>query len=60
MFVYLIFSAVLYAASVYIYPENTVLRIAFRTLLIALFVAYIIKKDLPLRSIPVINRFIKK
>ena len=60
MFVYLVFAAVLYVASIYIYPENTVLRIAFRTLLLVLFVAYIIKKDLPLRSIPVINRFIKK
>ena len=60
MFVYLVFAAVLYVASIYIYPENTVLRIAFRSLLLVLFVAYIIKKDLPLRSIPVINRFIKK
>ena len=60
MTVYLIFAALLYVASIYIYPENTILRLAFRTLLLAVFVAYIIKKDLPLRSIPVINRFIKK
>lgn len=60
MTVYLIFAALLYVASIYFYPENTILRLAFRTLLLAVFVAYIIKKDLPLRSIPVINRFIKK
>ena len=60
MTVYLIFAALLYVASIYIYPENSILRLAFRTLLLAVFVAYIIKKDLPLRSIPVINRFIKK
>ena len=60
MLVYLVFAAVLYAASMYIYPENAIWRIVFRTLLLVLFVAYIIKKDLPLKSIPVINRFIKK
>ena len=37
---------------------NLVLRLAFRTVLLLLFIAYIIKKDLPLSQIPVINRFI--
>lgn len=39
--------------------ENTVLRLAVRTLLLALYVAYIVRHDLPLRSIPVVNRFVK-
>ena len=60
MAVYLLFAAILYAASIYIYPENTVLRIVFRSVLLIIFVAYIIRKDLPLSSIPIINRLIKK
>lgn len=60
MAVYLLFAAILYAASIYIYPENTVLRIVFRSVLLIIFVAYIIRKDLPLSSIPLINRLIKK
>jgi O-antigen/teichoic acid export membrane protein len=39
--------------------ENTVVRLAVRTLLLALYVAYIVRHDLPLRSIPVVNRFVK-
>jgi O-antigen/teichoic acid export membrane protein len=34
--------------------------LAFNTLLIILFVAYIIYKDLPLSSIPVIGKYFKK
>lgn len=60
MFVYLILAAVLYIISIYLYPENTILRLAFRTVLLMLFVIYIVKKDLPLKNIPVINRLIKK
>ena len=40
--------------------HNTVLLLAFRTVLLLLFIAYIIKRDLPLSQIPVINRIIKK
>ena len=36
-----------------------VLRLAWRTLLLLVFVAYIVRKDLPLKSIPIVNRFIK-
>jgi O-antigen/teichoic acid export membrane protein len=39
--------------------ENTVVRLAVRTLLLALYVAYIVRHDLPLRSIPIVNRFVK-
>lgn len=60
MFVYLVLATVLYAISIYVCPGNTVLRIVFRTLLLSLFVARVIRKDLPLGSIPFINRFMKK
>ena len=56
---YMLLAAVLYGISLWIVPENLVLRLLFRTALLALFIAYIIKKDLPLSRIPIINRYIK-
>lgn len=60
MFVYLILAAVLYALSVCLRIENTVVRLSVNTIMLIAFVAYIIHKDLPLKNIPFINRFIKK
>lgn len=60
MTVYLLLAAVLYIIAQEVTIANFWLRLAFRTILLFLFVVYIVKKDLPLRSIPVINRFVKK
>ena len=60
MAVYLVLAAVLYVAGEEVVIANFWLRLAFRTILLLLFVAYIVKKDLPLKSIPVINRFVRK
>lgn len=57
---YVLLAAVLYVAAEYVPIENLYLCMAFRTLLLCLFIAYIIKRDLPLNQIPVINRFIRK
>ena len=57
---YVALAAVLYILGEQVPISNLVLRLAFRTVLLLLFIAYIIKKDLPLSQIPVINRFIKK
>ena len=57
---YVLLAAVLYVIGEQVPIPNIVLRLAFRTVLLLLFIAYIIKKDLPLSQIPVINRFIKK
>lgn len=57
---YIGLALVLYAIGEWTPIPNIVLRMAFRTLLLLLFVAYIVKTDLPLNQIPVINRFIKK
>ena len=57
---YVLLAAVLYVLSEQLSISNLWLRMAFRTLLLCLFIAYIIKRDLPLNQIPVINRFIKK
>ena len=56
---YALLAAVLYVAGLYLPIDNMVLRLAWRTLLLLVFVAYIVRKDLPLKSIPIVNRFIK-
>ena len=53
---YVLLAAVLYVIGEQVPIPNIVLRLAFRTVLLLLFIAYIIKKDLPLSQIPVINR----
>lgn len=53
-------AAVLYAVAEWVVIPDLFLRLAFRTLLLLLFVAYIIKKDLPLSQIPVVNRLVRK
>lgn len=57
---YVALALVLYVVSVYLPFQNIFLLLGVRTLLLALFMAYIIKTDFPLHQIPVINRFIKK
>ena len=58
-FVYTLLARVLYAAGMLIPIDNIVLRILFRTILLAVFIVYIIRKDMPLREIPVIKNFLK-
>lgn len=57
---YVALAAVLYIIGEWTPIGPLVPRLAFRTLLLLVFIAYIIKKDLPLNQIPVINRWIKK
>ena len=57
---YVLLALVIYAVGEWMPLENTVLRLLFRTVLLALFIAYIIKHDLPLKQIPVINRFLRR
>ena len=57
---YVLLAAVLYAAGEYLPIEHMVLRMVWRTVLLLLFVAYVVKRDLPLSHIPVVNRFFKK
>lgn len=59
MAVYFVLAAVLYILSEAVTVSNVVLRLGYHTLLILAFVAFIIKKDLPLKNIPLINRFIR-
>lgn len=59
IFVYFALAAGLYAAAMLPDIEKEWLRLLYRTGLLVIFVVFIIKRDLPLREIPVLNRFIK-
>ena len=56
---YVALAALLCAAGYLIKVEGFWLRLAYRTVLLLLFVAYIIRHDLPLKQIPLLNRFFK-
>ena len=57
---YVLLAAVLYAAGAYLPIENVAGRMAWRTALLLLFVVYVVKRDLPVAHIPVLNRLCKK
>ena len=39
--------------------KNSIAKMAINTVLLVVFVAYFIKKDLPLKSLPVIGKFFR-
>ena len=49
----------LYAISQIVHIDNLCWRLVFHTLLITLYIAFLIKRDLPLKEIPLLNRIIK-
>ena len=57
---YVLLALMIYVAGEWIPVDNMLLRLLLRTLLLFVFIGYIIKHDLPLSQIPVINRIIKK
>lgn len=59
MGMYLILAALLFGVAYGVHIENTLLRLVFRSLLLLVFVGYVIRKDLPLKSISLLNRFVK-
>jgi O-antigen/teichoic acid export membrane protein len=50
----------LYAISFFVKTPFVALNLTIKTLLLAIFVIYLVKKDLPLSSIPVMRKFMKK
>ena len=56
---YVLLAAVLYLAAEYVPIDNIYLRMAYRTALLILFIAYVVKRDLPLNQIPILNRIIR-
>lgn len=51
--------SIVYVISIINPIENSIARMACNTVLLVVFVAYFIKKDLPLKSLPVIGKFFK-
>jgi O-antigen/teichoic acid export membrane protein len=61
MAIYVVLTAVLFAAMQFSASRlSSVLSLVLNTLLIAVFVAVIIKRDFPLHSLPVIGRYFRK
>ena len=56
---YVLLAAVLYVAAEYVSIDNIYLRMACRTVLLLLFIAYVVKRDLPLNQIPILNKLLK-
>lgn len=50
---------VLFFTSQLVSIENVYLRLVFRTVLLGIYTIFMIKRDLPLKEIPILNRFIK-
>ena len=59
IFTYTALFGVVYGTSLLIPIENSIMKMAVNTALLIVFVAYFIKKDLPLKSIPVIGKFFR-
>jgi len=57
---YTLLCIVLYLAGMYVPIESMLLRMVYRTVLLLLFGAYVVRKDLPLKSIPILNKLVKK
>lgn len=56
---YTALALILYVLGMWPEIDHIVLRLAYRTLLLGLYLVYLIRHDLPLREIPIINRWIK-
>ncbi|NDV95668.1 polysaccharide biosynthesis protein [Dysgonomonas sp. 521] len=60
IFLYFALAVAFYFAAMYPQIDNEILRLAYRTVFLIAFTTIIIKKDLPLSEIPVINKYFKK
>ena len=59
IFGYVALFAVLYGVSALLPVESVPVRLFCNSLLLVVYLCYFVKKDLPLKSIPFVNRFIK-
>ena len=60
LFLYLGVTMLLYGIAVFVPIENLWLRLGFRSVLIGIYLTIFINRDLPLKEIPYIKRFIKE
>jgi O-antigen/teichoic acid export membrane protein len=59
-FVYAAAASVCYVAGMLPVIDSVMLRLAYRTVILLLFVGMVVKRDLPLSEVPVLRRFFKK
>lgn len=57
---YAFLGMVFYLAGMYVPIDSLVLRLVYRSVLLLLFVALVVRKDLPFKSIPILNKLVKK
>ena len=57
---YVLLAAVLYTVKVFAATGNLWIDAGVGTLLLAVFVVYVVRHDLPLRDIPILNRLVRK
>lgn len=60
LFIYFLLTAIIYFAAMYPQIESDILRMLYRTFLLLLFTAFIVKKEIPLGKVPVINKYFRK
>jgi O-antigen/teichoic acid export membrane protein len=60
LFLYLGVAMLLYCIAMFVSIDNPILRLAFRTVLIGIYLTLLISRDLHLKEIPYINRVIKR
>lgn len=59
IFLYFGLATVLYIAGLALPVESEWLRLGYRTILLCVFIAFVVKRDLPLRELPYIGRFFR-
>lgn len=57
---YLLLTMVLFIASLFIETPHLIINLLLKTILLAIFIVYAVKKDFPLEQIPVINKWVRK
>lgn len=57
---YVVLTAIFYLAGTLVPIDNLFLKLGYRSILLVIFIAIIVKRDLPLSEIPIVNKYIKK
>lgn len=57
---YTVLALLLFGVAAWVNIDNLILRLAFRTGLLLIYIVYLVKHDLPLKEIPIINRLVKR
>jgi O-antigen/teichoic acid export membrane protein len=60
IFLYVGLATLLYVTAIFVPIENLYIRLSFRTLLIGIYIIFLIKRDLPLKEIPFVNKLLRK